>query len=153
MRPFLLRRAGPLAAAGLIALCLSTPADADTVLPGWDLFQTDATQTDVRWASTSAASRSGLRSPSPRPTPRGTRSFPPNPNLGPTDTIIERLGTRRPRPGDRARPIMAIQALQLDDHGGRAREYVRGGYPGRHITSPSTLSATAGAGPGRRTGP
>lgn len=148
MRPFLLRRAGLLAGAGLIALCLSTRADADTVLPGWDLFQTDATQTMFDGVNFGGVPL-GTSFTFPPTNPEGNPIIPPNPNLGPTDTIIERLGTATAAAGGSATISILIQALQLETTAPVPANTFGAGTPAGNYFI--TLSATAAQAPGSMT--
>lgn len=117
MRIFSFRRAAPLAAAWLFALCAAQRVEADTVLAGWDLFQTDPTQTNFMGVDFGGVPLGTMGSPAftfPATNPEGNPINPRNPNLGPTDTIIERMSNVTAAAlGSGTTPIQ-IQALQLE---------------------------------------
>lgn len=106
-----IRRAASLAAAGLLVLCLSAPARADTVLAGWDLFQ--STVGTEFMGIPFAGVPIGTSFTFPPTNPEGNPIVPPNPNLGATDTIIERLSNVTAAPGGSGTTQLAMQDLQL----------------------------------------
>lgn len=111
MRLISLRPAAVLVAAGLITLSMAKRADADTVLAGWDLFQTQpGTMFDgVDFTGVPL----GTSFTFPPTNPEGNPIFPPNPNLGPTDTIIERTQSVTAAPGGSGTTPLVMDALQL----------------------------------------
>lgn len=111
MRPFSFRPAALLAAVGLIALCTPASADADTVLAGWDLFQSEAGTSFDGVAFTGVPI--GTSYTFPATNPEGNPINPRNPNLGPTDTIIERLDNVTAAPGGSGTTRLVFDDLQL----------------------------------------
>jgi hypothetical protein len=111
MRLFSLRRAALMAAAGLIALSVATRTDADTVLAGWDLFQTETGTSFDGVAFSGVPIGTGYTFPATNP--EGNPINPRNPNLGPTDTIIERNQNVTAAPGGSGTTTLTFDALQL----------------------------------------
>jgi hypothetical protein len=111
MRGFLLRRAALMAAAGLIGLSMATRVAADTVNAGWDLFQTE-TGTMFDGVAFSGVPL-GTSFTFPATNPEGNPINPRNPNLGPTDTIIERTQNVTAAPGGSGTTPLVMDALQL----------------------------------------
>jgi hypothetical protein len=112
MRSFSLRRAALMAAAGLIALSVAARAEADTVLAGWDLFQSEpGTMFDgVDFKGVPI----GTAFTFPATNPEGNPIDPRNPNTDPTDTIIERNQNVTAAPGGSGTTTLTMDALQLE---------------------------------------
>jgi hypothetical protein len=111
MRPLSLRRMVLGVAAALIALGMTTPALADTVLAGWDLFQT-STGTEFEGVAFNGVPL-GTSYTFPATNPEGNPINPRNPDLGPTDTIIERNQNVTAAPGGSGTTTLTMDALQL----------------------------------------
>ncbi len=113
MRPFSLCRTALLAAVGCIALSMATPAKADTVNAGWDLFQS-TTGTEFDGVAFSGVPLNTLPANFfPATNPEGNPINPRNPNVGVTDTIIERLDTVTAAAGGSGTTRLMMDALQL----------------------------------------
>jgi PEP-CTERM motif len=111
MRPCWLYRATLIAAVALVALGAAPRVDADTVLAGWDLFQTQpGTSFDgVDFTGVPI----GTSFTFPATNPEGNPIVPQNPNLGATDTIIERTQNVTAAPGGSGTTPLIMQDLQL----------------------------------------
>jgi hypothetical protein len=105
------RSAALLAAVGLIALCMTTPSNADSVLAGWDLFQTETGTTFDGVAFSGVPIGTSFTFPATNP--EGNPINPRNPNLGVTDTIIERNQNVTAAPGGSGTTTLTFDALQL----------------------------------------
>ncbi len=89
MRPVSLNLAVLLVAIGLIAVCMPTASNADTVLAGWGPVR-DHDGHRVRRSRVQRAVPLGNSYTFPATNPEGNPISPTNPNLGVTDTIIQR---------------------------------------------------------------
>jgi hypothetical protein len=110
MRLFSLRPAVLLVVAGLVTLSVPTRADADTVLAGWDLFQT---QPGTMFDGVDFTGVPITNFTFPATNPEGNPIFPRNPNLATTDTIIERMQNVTAPALMSGTTSLVMQALQI----------------------------------------
>ncbi len=98
-------------AVAVAAACAAGRADADVVLAGWDLFQTEPGTSFDGVAFTGVPIGTSFTFPAVNP--EGNPIDPQNPNLGPTDTIIERTQNVMAAPGGSGMTALVMDDLQL----------------------------------------